>query len=210
MSTNVKMRIRVEREIPGFEDFYACSDGSITKPNGQITRGWLDLSTGDGYYKIQIDSQTYRVHRLIASAWIKNPRPDIFTMCDHIDQDSRNNSPNNLRWVSRSLNVRNSEWNCARRKNKGVQCDVRGVTFDDNRKKWVGEYCDQDCLRKRRSFKTYQEAYIFSKTKRVEAFNEIYEEQTKDYVPIEYNVRRYVVVLTQNPKKKLICETTVL
>ena len=210
MSTNVKMKIRVERKIPGFKDFYAADDGSITKPNGKITKGWLDLTTGDGYCKITINSQTYRVHRLIASAWIKNPRPDIFTMCDHIDQDSRNNSPSNLRWVSRALNLRNSEWNCARRKNKGVQSDVRGVRFDDKRKKWLGEYRDQHSLRKQRSFKTYQEAYIFSKTKRVEAFNTIYEEQTKDYVPIEYNVRRYFVVLIQNPKKKQICGTTVL
>ena len=202
MSTNVKMRIRVEREIPGFKDFYAADDGSITKPNGKITKGWLDLTTGDGYCKITINSQTYRVHRLIASAWIKNPRPDIFTMCDHIDQDSRNNSPSNLRWGSRALNIRNSVWKASCKKGKGVKCAVRGVRFDDNRKKWVGSYFDLDGMRRQRSCKTYQEAYRFAKTNRVAVFNAIYEELTRDYIPVTFDIRRYVVMLNQDPQKK--------
>ena len=206
------MRIRLEKPIPGFKGYYASADGTITKPNGTITRGSLQPTKhGIGYFRICINYQFYFVHRLIASAWVKNPRPDIYIYVDHIDQDPQNNHPDNLRWITHSLNMRNSEWKSSNGKKEGVKCAVRGVRFDDNRKKWVGSYYDRYILRKQRSFKTYQQAFQFSKTNRVAVFNTIYEEQTRDYIPITFDVRRYVVMLNKDPQKKpQQCGITVL
>lgn len=49
-----------------------------------------------------------RVHRLVALAFIEK-RGEEFDMVDHIDRNPHNNAANNLRWVNRSENSRNTE-----------------------------------------------------------------------------------------------------
>ena len=44
------------------------------------------------------------MHRLVATAFVHNPRPDIFTVVDHIDHCKTNNHYTNLRWLSPRLN----------------------------------------------------------------------------------------------------------
>jgi hypothetical protein len=46
----------------------------------------------------------HQVHRLVLLAFVGEP-PSGFE-CDHIDSDIRNNSLNNLRWLSRADNLR--------------------------------------------------------------------------------------------------------
>jgi hypothetical protein len=100
-------KIVVSREIPGFKGFGANDDGSITKPNCKKTFGSLNKTTG--YFRIKIYYKSYPVHRLIAFAWVDNPRPDIFIVVDHIDGNTRNNVPGNLRWLTKRLNHLNSK-----------------------------------------------------------------------------------------------------
>ncbi len=63
-----------------------------------------NLNRGDGYWYIQVDYRSYPAHRL---AWLyvhgEWPKEHI----DHIDGDRINNRLNNLRDVSRSVNLQN-------------------------------------------------------------------------------------------------------
>ena len=58
-----------------------------------------------GYYYIALNGRSYQLHRILAKHFVANPEnlPEI----DHIDRDKTNNSIDNLRWSSRSDNMRN-------------------------------------------------------------------------------------------------------
>ena len=46
------------------------------------------------------------IHNIVASA-MRNPNPTVLTMVDHINGDTHNNHPYNIRHISRSLNAQN-------------------------------------------------------------------------------------------------------
>ena len=100
--------------IKGYENLYminrngeikSCGKGIIMKPqeteDGYL---WVKLSKYENGEKIR---QKYRIHRLLALQYLENPdnKPEI----DHIDRNKKNNSLDNLRWVSKVENRRNRE-----------------------------------------------------------------------------------------------------
>lgn len=88
--------------------------------------------TKNGYTQIMIDGKNYKAHRL---AWLyvlgKWPENDI----DHKDRNKSNNIWENLRDVTRSLNMLNT----------GLRIDntsgVTGVSYVTSRKMWQADYC---------------------------------------------------------------------
>ena len=56
------------------------------------------------YKSCQVAGKSRQVHRMVASLFCYNPRPDIFLEVDHIDRNHANNHWKNLRWVNRLLN----------------------------------------------------------------------------------------------------------
>ena len=99
------MKVVVSREIPRFKGYWANDNNTITKPNGRTTKGYLEST---GYNRIQINYKKYKVSVLVASAFVENPRPDIFHIVDHKDRNRANNRPSNLRYLNHSLNRLNS------------------------------------------------------------------------------------------------------
>lgn len=101
------------------------SNGEVFVPaNGVRKAHWTFGSKNDrGYMRVKINGKAYKVHRLVAEAFIPNPKnlPEI----DHLNRDPQDNRCENLSWCSPSQNCRN------RRDNDRV--DARGGThcYDD-------------------------------------------------------------------------------
>lgn len=82
------------------------SSGTVIGKKGKLVK----LSKGTtGYYQINAYSggkrvKTFLVHRLVAAAFIPNPKnlPEV----NHKDGDKSNNHFTNLEWVSRSENIK--------------------------------------------------------------------------------------------------------
>ena len=74
---------------------------------GIILKSQLRKKTG--YYSVclckdgKMENRT--VHRLVASAFILNPNPSLYTDCDHIDDDKSNNKASNLQWITHKDNL---------------------------------------------------------------------------------------------------------
>ena len=96
------------------------SNGEVFVPaNGVRKAHWTFGSKNDrGYMRVKINGKAYKVHRLVAEAFIPNPKnlPEI----DHLNRDPQDNRCENLSWCSPSQNCRN------RRDNDHV--DTRGGT----------------------------------------------------------------------------------
>lgn len=69
----------------------------------RVGRGW---ENGDGYLSVPLSGNRRLVHRLVAEAFIPNPKkkPQV----NHIDGDKHNNHISNLEWCSREENMQHA------------------------------------------------------------------------------------------------------
>lgn len=95
--------------------------GSKRLHKGGILKHWL---TKDGYPQVELNRKTYRVHRLVAMAFI--PNPDGKKEVNHKDRVRNNNHVDNLEWTTLQENQEHS-WNNGR-----VGCMKGRFGFDHN------------------------------------------------------------------------------
>ena len=130
------------RNHPELEHVLVREDGYIFVPsNGARKEHWtFGSNTSEGYKSVKIRGKTYRVHLLVARAFI-GPKPDGM-VCDHIDRNKANNSWRNLRYTSLSGNRMNCEQ---------VECafDKYGFHPKDDRSRYQRERLMLDCNAKR-------------------------------------------------------------
>ena len=81
---------------------------------------WTFGSPSRGYRIVEIDDKKYRVHRLIAEAFIPNPENKPYV--DHINRNKADNRVVNLRWVTPKENNENSS-TVYNRKYQSRRCD---------------------------------------------------------------------------------------
>jgi len=108
--------LEVWRAIPSLPDYIASSHGRLmrlpwggrmpyggNRPyGGKPTFGaW---SEGDRRFVLPYRGKTYRVARLICEAF-NGPAPADRQVCMHIDENSRNNRPENLAWGTQKENL---------------------------------------------------------------------------------------------------------
>lgn len=74
--------------------------------HGKVLSPGLD---GQGYPFVSLNSknkQTLRhVHRLVALAFVENPKPDEYNLVNHKDENPKNNRAENLEWCTYSYNL---------------------------------------------------------------------------------------------------------
>lgn len=130
-----------------------CTDGHVMLPAtkgrpAKWTFGWDD---GYGYMRVNTNKKNYRVHRLVAEAFIQYPIPKGLEI-DHINRIRHDNRLENIRIVSRFDNHRNTSAN--------DRVEVRGGThsYEDkskyNREKCAHYYAlNRERLRERRTYR---------------------------------------------------------
>jgi hypothetical protein len=76
---------------------------STTDPSGSPTT-WHFIATynGNGYRRVRVQGKTFKVHRLVAEAFV--PNPDRLPYVLHKDGDRENNVYTNLEWSKRQSN----------------------------------------------------------------------------------------------------------
>ena len=116
---SIKIEGEVWKDIVGYEGLYKVSSlGRVVSlgrviPNGRKPRFWeaklLKFTKNRGYSQVGLNKdsnlRTFKVHRLVAKAFIDNPNnyPEI----DHLNRVRDDNRVENLRWCTHSMNMLN-------------------------------------------------------------------------------------------------------
>lgn len=130
------------RPVRGYEGLYEISDKGRVRSlprNGTVLRKRIlkPHLLKSGYWQVELSMDNkmhgYRVHRLVAAAFIPNPENKL--QVNHIDGDKENNCVENLEWVTRSENQLHACYVIKTQKMSTVlQKDMDGNTI----KKWYG------------------------------------------------------------------------
>ena len=150
--------------VPLYWGYTIRDNGEVRSPRGTLLKA---KENGCGYLQVCLRTpETGRkrwkyLHRLLARAFVKNPRPDIFHIVDHINGDTLCNDTSNLRWLNRELNMINLH-------------KAKNAYYNKKFKKWKAMVRGQ----KLGWFKTYEEAHLTSKAYRLKLFEEIYAKRT--------------------------------
>lgn len=117
----------ISRPHPTMEGLFATEDGQLWR-DGYVTvtgcyRPFRRLHQNpitNGYLSVSIRNHNYLAHTLVAQCWLGEKPGEEFEI-DHADGDRTNNSPLNLRWLTREENYR-----AARRRQGDWLAEYRG------------------------------------------------------------------------------------
>ena len=115
-----------------------------------------------------------KIHRLVAQAFIPNPykKPIV----DHIDNNRKNNSVNNLRWVTHQENSMN------RSTTYKSKSGVNGITCNSKKNIWVASITKDKKKYNLGMFESKEEAIQARVNKSKELFGEFQSKQEKELV----------------------------
>jgi len=95
----------------GKETYKVYEDGTTIKMSRNGARGYITKEriikpndNGNGYYRVCIGNKLVYLHRLIATLFCENPNG--YNIVDHKDGNKKNNSVDNLEWVTFGENNR--------------------------------------------------------------------------------------------------------
>lgn len=87
--------------IKKFEGYEASDDGQIRRADGKLLKQFL---ANDGYYVVNLCSRTYKVHRLMAMAFLDLEQKKNIVV-DHVNNIRTDNRICNLQIISHRLNI---------------------------------------------------------------------------------------------------------
>ena len=96
------------KPIVGYEDTYYVSNTGKIK-NIKTNKLLTPQNNANTKYKCIIltkkcKQKRYRVHYLVAKAFVYNPNPDVYTQINHKDENPANNNYTNLEWCTSKYN----------------------------------------------------------------------------------------------------------
>ena len=117
------MENEVWKEIPGLPGYYQVSDKGRVATLKHGFRIYRPEKTKTGYYQVSIERKRYKIHRLVALAFIPNPAglPQI----NHKNEIKTDNRAENLEWCTAKYNV--NYGSCIKRRSKVVSKAVRCI-----------------------------------------------------------------------------------
>ena len=92
------------RDVVSYEGLYQVSSlGRVIRISDK--KMLKPVPNYNGYYVIGFKRKQFRLSRVVATAFISNPKNEPFV--DHIDSDRANNRASNLRWCTQKDNMNN-------------------------------------------------------------------------------------------------------
>ena len=86
----------------GETTYHITHDGRVLSYNGRGAPHELAQYNGKGYRRVRLRGKTFKVHRLVAQAFIPNPHHLPYVI--HSDGDRTNNHVSNLMWSDKQSN----------------------------------------------------------------------------------------------------------
>ena len=126
------------------------SDGSVESHDNRSRGRSFGGDDGKGYRRIRVKLKILHVHELIAMAFVGD-RPKGYDV-DHINGNKSDNRPSNLRYVTRSQNLRGHQKVRGRSKYRGVSIDTSNPKFivrvglgkeNNYKNKYLGSFTDE-------------------------------------------------------------------
>lgn len=109
---NIKNRIKVSisnipkavKPIPGIQDSLITRSGRVFLKELGV---WYEIipKINKGRLRLTIRGKNWPLHRLLALAWIINPKPNEYNTVRHLDDNPLNNKLSNLRWSTPKMNT---------------------------------------------------------------------------------------------------------
>jgi predicted DNA-binding protein YlxM (UPF0122 family) len=93
------------REAPGYQSIEVSDKGRVRK-NGNL---YSPPMGSLGYLRINAEGTQERVHRVVAKAFLEQPRPDAEV--NHKNGNKTDNRVENLEWVTKSQNMKHAHKN---------------------------------------------------------------------------------------------------
>ena len=94
------------RDVKGYEGFYQVSSfgrvKSLARKYRRTERILKGCANSTGYIQVCLSKTLYCIHRLVADAFLPNPKN--YKEVNHLDWDTSNNTLDNLEWISLSGN----------------------------------------------------------------------------------------------------------
>lgn len=94
--------MEIWKEIPGSGGKYQISNyGNVySLINNVQLKG---VNNGNGYLRVKLNERLFYIHRLVAMAFIPNPKG--YKEINHKDENKLNNNADNLEWCSHKYNM---------------------------------------------------------------------------------------------------------
>ncbi len=174
------MEEEILKVIEEFSNYQISNKGYVLNTN---TNKILKNQIGsDNYLRVIIKQKGFRIHRLLAIAFV--PNPDKKSIVDHIDRNRLNNNIENLRWVSLSENAIN------RTLSKKNKFDVTGVYFHSRLKVYRASININKKKRRLGDFEKLEDAItarLNAEKKYYGIYSPLYKPEVKDDLEVEFN-----------------------